>query len=229
MDQDQLKRLVAEAALDEVLALAPGQILGIGTGSTANCFIDVLAPHKQHFSGVVSSSLASTQRLLKHGFYVIDANQVNRLPAYVDGADEINPSGHMIKGGGGALTREKIVASLAEQFICICDDSKQVDTLGRFPLPLEVIPLAEASVSRAMQSLGGSPCLRLIAGTTDPFVTDNGGWIIDVAGLTITDPIGLEAEINQIAGVITVGLFARQKADVLFVGGEAGVSRVCYA
>lgn len=229
MDQDQLKRLVAEAALDEVLALAPGQILGIGTGSTANCFIDVLAPHKQHFSGVVSSSLASTQRLLKHGFYVINANQVNRLPAYVDGADEINPSGHMIKGGGGALTREKIVASLAEQFICICDDSKQVDTLGRFPLPLEVIPLAEASVSRAMQSLGGSPCLRLIAGTTDPFVTDNGGWIIDVAGLTITDPIGLEAEINQIAGVITVGLFARQKADVLFVGGEAGVSRVCYA
>lgn len=229
MDQDQLKRLVAEAALDEVLALAPGQILGIGTGSTANWFIDVLAPHKQHFSGVVSSSLASTQRLLKHGFYVIDANQVNRLPAYVDGADEINPSGHMIKGGGGALTREKIVASLAEQFICICDDSKQVDTLGRFPLPLEVIPLAEASVSRAMQALGGSPCLRLIAGTTDPFVTDNGGWIIDVASLAITDPIGLEAEINQIAGVITVGLFARQKADVLFVGGEAGVSRVCYA
>lgn len=229
MDQDQLKRLVAEAARDEVLAFAPGQVLGIGTGSTANWFIDVLAPHKQHFSGVISSSLASTQRLLKHGFYVIDANQVNRLPAYVDGADEINPSGHMIKGGGGALTREKIVASLAEQFICICDDSKQVDTLGRFPLPLEVIPLAEASVSRAMQSLGGSPCLRLIAGTTDPFVTDNGGWIIDVAGLAITDPMGLEAEINQIAGVITVGLFARQKADVLFVGGKAGVSRICYA
>lgn len=229
MDQDQLKRLVAEAARDEVLALAPGQVLGIGTGSTANWFIDVLAPHKAHFSGVVSSSVASTQRLLKHGFYVIDANQVERLPAYVDGADEINPSGHMIKGGGGALTREKIVASLAKQFICICDDSKQVDTLGHFPLPIEVIPLAEASVSRAMQALGGSPRLRLMAGTADPFVTDNGGWIIDVAGLAIADPIALEAQVNQIAGVITVGLFARQKADILFVGGNAGVSRICYA
>jgi len=185
MDQDQLKRLVAEAARDAVLALAPGQVLGIGTGSTANWFIDVLAPHKAHFSGVVSSSVASTQRLLKHGFYVIDANQVETLPAYVDGADEINPSGHMIKGGGGALTREKIVASLAEQFICICDDSKQVASLGNFPLPLEVIPLAEASVSRAMQALGGSPRLRLMAGTSDPFVTDNGGWIIDVAGLVL--------------------------------------------
>lgn len=229
MDQDQLKRLVAEAARDEVLALAPGQVLGIGTGSTANWFIDVLAPHKAHFSGVVSSSVASTQRLLKHGFYVIDANQVERLPAYVDGADEINPSGHMIKGGGGALTREKIVASLAKQFICICDDSKQVDTLGHFPLPIEVIPLAEASVSRAMQALGGSPRLRLMAGTADPFVTDNGGWIIDVAGLAIADPIALEAQVNQIAGVITVGLFARQKVDILFVGGNAGVSRICYA
>jgi ribose 5-phosphate isomerase A len=154
MDQDQLKRLVAEAARDAVLALTPGQVLGIGTGSTANWFIDVLAPHKAHFSGVVSSSVASTQRLLKHGFYVIDANQVETLPAYVDGADEINPSGHMIKGGGGALTREKIVASLAKQFICICDDSKQVATLGRFPLPLEVIPLAEAVGFEIYASVG---------------------------------------------------------------------------
>jgi ribose 5-phosphate isomerase A len=160
---------------------------------------------------------------------VIDANQVETLPAYVDGADEINPSGHMIKGGGGALTREKIVASLAEQFICICDDSKQVASLGNFPLPLEVIPLAEASVSRAMQALGGSPRLRLMAGTSDPFVTDNGGWIIDVAGLTISDPIALESEINQIPGVITVGLFARQKANVLFVGGTNGVKRVDFS
>jgi ribose 5-phosphate isomerase A len=229
MDQDQLKRLVAEAARDAVLALAPGQVLGIGTGSTANWFIDVLAPHKAHFSGVVSSSVASTQRLLKHGFYVIDANQVETLPAYVDGADEINPSGHMIKGGGGALTREKIVASLAKQFICICDDSKQVAILGHFPLPLEVIPLSEASVSRAMQVLGGTPRLRLMAGTSDPFVTDNGGWIIDVAGLTISDPVALESKINQIPGVITVGLFARQKADILFVGGANGVKRVDFS
>jgi ribose 5-phosphate isomerase A len=220
MDQDQLKRLVAEAARDAVLELAPGQVLGIGTGSTANWFIDVLAPHKSHFSGVVSSSVASTQRLLKHGFYVIDANQVETLPAYVDGADEINLSGHMIKGGGGALTREKIVASLAKEFICICDDSKQVATLGRFPLPLEVIPLAEASVSRAMQ---------VMAGTSDPFVTDNGGWIIDVVGLAISDPVALESQINQIPGVITVGLFARQKANVLFVGGAAGVKRVDFS
>jgi ribose 5-phosphate isomerase A len=135
----------------------------------------------------------------------------------------------MIKGGGGALTREKIVASLAKQFICICDDSKQVATLGRFPLPLEVIPLAEASVSRAMQALGGSPRLRLMAGTSDPFVTDNGGWIIDVAGLAIADPVALEFEINQIPGVITVGLFARQKADVLLVGSATGVSRICFS
>jgi ribose 5-phosphate isomerase A len=135
----------------------------------------------------------------------------------------------MIKGGGGALTREKIVASLAKQFICICDDSKQVHTLGRFPLPLEVIPLSEASVSRAMQALGGTPRLRLMAGTSDPFVTDNGGWIIDVAGLTISDPVVLESKINQIPGVITVGLFARQKADVLFVGGATGVKRVDFS
>jgi len=220
---DTAKRAVAEAAL----AYVPrGAVIGVGTGSTANFFIDMLGDLRNQIAGAVASSEATAQRLKKVGIEVLDLNSVNELPVYVDGADEISPDLHLIKGGGGALTREKIVASLAQQFICICDDSKQVDTLGRFPLPLEVIPLAEASVSRAMQGLGGSPRLRLMAGTSDPFVTDNGGWIIDVAGLTISDPVALESEINQIPGVITVGLFARQKANVLFVSGATGVSRV---
>ncbi|MDP3621188.1 MAG: ribose-5-phosphate isomerase RpiA [Polynucleobacter sp.] len=229
MEQDQLKRMVAEAARDEVLALPAGQVLGIGTGSTANWFIDLLAPHKEHFAGVVSSSVASTQRLLQHGFYVLDANAVTELPAYVDGADEVDPSGYMIKGGGGALTREKIIAALAQQFICICDQSKQVATLGKFPLPIEIIPLAQGSVMRAMQALGGNPCLRLIPGASNPFVTDNGGWIIDVAGLHIAKPAELETLINQIPGVITVGLFTQQKADVLLLGGPSGVKRIVYS
>lgn len=228
MEQDQLKRMVAEAACDEVLKLPAGQLLGIGTGSTANWFIDLLAPHKEHFSGVVSSSIASTQRLLKHGFYVLDANGVIELPVYVDGADEIDPSGYMIKGGGGALTREKIIAALAKQFICICDESKQVAALGKFPLPIEIIPLAQSSVMRAMRAIGGKPKLRMSAGSADPFVTDNGGWIIDVADLTITQPAELEMRINQIPGVITVGLFAQQKADVLLLGGAGGVRRITY-
>lgn len=228
MDQDQLKRMVAEAARDEVLKLPAGQLLGIGTGSTANWFIDLLAPYKGHFAGVVSSSVTSTQRLLQHGFYVLDANLVTELPAYVDGADEIDSSGYMIKGGGGALTREKIVAALAKQFICICDESKQVATLGKFPLPIEIIPLAQGSVMRAMQAMGGNPHLRLNAGTSDPFVTDNGGWIVDVAGLSISKPAELEVLINQIPGVITVGLFTQQKADLLLVGGVGGVRRIIY-
>lgn len=234
MNQDQLKQMVGEAARDEVLKLPAGLILGVGTGSTANCFIDALAPHKDHFSGTVSSSNATTERLLKHGFKVLDPNDVLSLPAYVDGADEIDPAGHMIKGGGGALTREKIIASMAKQFICICDSSKQVPVLGNFALPVEIIPLAKGIVSRELEKLGGKVTLRLAKLTrsdlnqtpSEPFVTDNGAWILDVAGLHIADPIAMESQINQIAGVITVGLFAKEKANVLLVSNASGVSRI---
>ncbi len=237
MNQDQLKQMVGEAAKDEVLKLPAGQILGIGTGSTANCFIDALEPHKDHFVGTVSSSNATTERLLKHGFKVLDPNLVQSLPAYVDGADEIDPSGNMIKGGGGALTREKIIASMAQQFICICDSSKQVAILGNFALPVEIIPLARGVVTKELERLGGKVTLRLDKSTradlnqtpSEPFVTDNGGWILDIAGLTITDPVKLESQINQIAGVITVGLFAKEKADVLLVSNATGVSRLTFS
>ncbi|MFZ4061841.1 MAG: ribose-5-phosphate isomerase RpiA [Polynucleobacter sp.] len=233
MNQDQLKQLVGEAARDEVLKLAPGQVLGVGTGSTVNYFIDALAPHKDHFAGTVSSSNATTERLLKHGFKVLDPNDVVSLPAYVDGADEIDPLGNMIKGGGGALTREKIIASMAEQFICICDASKQVPVLGNFSLPVEIIPLSKGVVSRELEKLGGTVTLRLAKSTradlnqtpSEPFVTDNGAWILDVAGLHITDPLALESVINQFAGVITVGLFAKEKANILLVSDASGVSR----
>jgi ribose 5-phosphate isomerase A len=236
MNQDQLKQLVGEAARDEVLKLAPGQVLGVGTGSTANCFIDVLAPHKHHFSGTVSSSNATTERLLKHGFKVLDPNDVDVLPTYVDGADEIDPAGHMIKGGGGALTREKIIASMAKQFICICDASKQVAVLGNFALPVEIIPLSKGIVTQELAKLGGTVSLRMAKDTradlgqtpSQPFVTDNGGWILDVAGLKITNPLALETQINQIAGVITVGLFAKEKADILLVSNALGVSRMTF-
>ena len=236
MNQDQLKQLVGEAARDEVLQLPAGQVLGIGTGSTANYFIDALAPHKAHFSGTVSSSNATTERLLKHGFKVLDPNDVHELPAYVDGADEIDPAGHMIKGGGGALTREKIIASMAKQFICICDASKQVPLLGKFALPVEIIPLSKGVVTQELAKLGGTVSLRAAKETRSdlgqtsslPFVTDNGGWILDVAGLKITNPLALEAHINQIAGVITVGLFAKEKADILLVSNASGVTRVTF-
>ena len=236
MNQDQLKQLVGEAARDEVLKLAAGQILGVGTGSTANCFIDALAPHKDHFAGTVSSSNATTERLLKHGFKVLDPNEGGELPAYVDGADEIDPAGHMIKGGGGALTREKIIASMAKQFICICDASKQVAVLGNFALPVEIIPLSKGVVSQELARLGGKVTLRMAKDTradlgqtpSQPFVTDNGGWILDVAGLRIADPIALETQINQIAGVITVGLFAKEKADILLVSNASGVNRLTF-
>ena len=236
MNQDQLKQLVGEAARDEVLKLPQGQILGIGTGSTANCFIDALAPHKAHFFGTVSSSNATTERLLKHGFKVLDPNEVGELPAYVDGADEIDPAGHMIKGGGGALTREKIIASMAKQFICICDASKQVPVLGNFALPVEIIPLSKGVVSQELAKLGGTVTLRMAKDTrsdlgqtpSQPFVTDNGGWILDIAGLKISDPLALESQINQIAGVITVGLFAKEKADILLVSNASGVSRITF-
>jgi ribose 5-phosphate isomerase A len=226
MNQDQLKQMVGEAARDEVLKLAPGQILGIGTGSTVNCFIDALAPHRDHFAGTISSSNATTERLLKHGFKVLNPNDVGSLPAYVDGADEIDPAGHMIKGGGGALTREKIIASMAKQFICICDSSKQVPVLGNFALPVEIISLAQGVVTRELEKLGGQVSLRLAKAAQEPFVTDNGGWILDVAGLQITDPKNMESRINQIAGVITVGLFAKEKAHILLVSNAAGVERI---
>lgn len=236
MNQDQLKQLVGEAARDEVLKLPAGQILGVGTGSTANCFIDALAAHKDHFAGTVSSSNATTERLLKHGFKVLDPNDVSSLPAYVDGADEIDPAGNMIKGGGGALTREKIIASMAKQFICICDASKQVPVLGNFALPVEIIPLAQSIVTQELEKLGGKVSLRRAKDTrsdlgqtpSQPFVTDNGGWILDVAGLKISNPLALESQINQIAGVITVGLFAKERANILLVSNESGVSRVIF-
>ena len=234
MNQDQLKQLVAQAARDEVLKLPAGQILGVGTGSTVNCFIDAIAPHKSHFAGTVSSSNASTERLLKHGFTVLDPNDVVELPVYVDGADEIDPQGNMIKGGGGALTREKIIASMANQFLCICDASKQVPVLGHFPLPIEVMPIAYAIVTREMEKMGGKVTLRLQKNTREDlnqtasqaFVTDNGGWILEVHGFSITNPAALEAQINQIAGVLTVGIFAKEKADVLLVSNATGVDRI---
>ena len=234
MNQDQLKQLVAQAARDEVLKLPAGQILGVGTGSTVNCFIDAIAPHKSHFAGTVSSSNASTERLLKHGFTVLDPNDVVELPVYVDGADEIDPQGNMIKGGGGALTREKIIASMANQFLCICDASKQVPVLGHFPLPVEVMPMACAIVTREMEKMGGKVTLRLQKNTREDlnqtasqaFVTDNGGWILEVHGFSIANPAALEAQINQIAGVLTVGIFAKEKADVLLVSNATGVDRI---
>lgn len=234
MNQDQLKQMVGEAARDEVLKLPAGQILGVGTGSTVNYFIDALAGHKDHFAGTVSSSNATTERLLKNGFKVLDPNDVVSLPAYVDGADEIDPAGHMMKGGGGALTREKIIASMAKQFICICDSSKQVPVLGNFALPVEIIPLAKGIVTRELEKLGGKVSLRLAKTTradlnqtpSAAFVTDNGAWILDVAGLQIADPITMEAQIDQIAGVITVGLFAKEKANILLVSNASGVDRI---
>ncbi len=234
MNQDELKRLVGEAARDEVLHLPAGAVLGIGTGSTVNCFIDAIAPHRDHFAGAVSSSNATTERLLKHGFKVLDPNTVEILPVYVDGADEIDSSGYMIKGGGGALTREKIIASMAKQFICICDSSKQVPILGHFALPVEIIPISQGVVTRELERLGGQVSLRHAKNTradlgqtpSEPFVTDNSAWILDVAGLKITDPVALESQINQIAGVITVGLFAKERAHILLVSNVSGVSKI---
>lgn len=214
---DQAKRAVAEAAL----AYVPrGGVIGVGTGSTANFFIDLLGDLRQQIVGAVASSEATAQRLKKVGIEVLDLNSVNDLPVYVDGADEISPDLHLIKGGGGALTREKVVAAVARQFVCIADESKCVDILGRFPLPVEVIPMARAFVARELVRLGGAPDLRI------GFTTDNGNCILDVHGLEILNPIELEREINQIAGVVTVGLFARRPADVALIGAAQGVRRV---
>jgi ribose 5-phosphate isomerase A len=214
MTQDELKQAVAAAAVERLPA---GRIIGVGTGSTANCFIDALAARKDSIAGTVASSEASAARLRGHGILVLELNAVDSLPVYVDGADEIDARFAMIKGGGGALTREKIVAAVAEVFICICDQSKLVSQLGRFPLPIEVIPMARAHIERRIRKLGGEPKLR--AG----FTTDNGNQIIDVHGLAIADAIGLESELDHVAGVVTNGLFARRGADILLLGTPEGV------
>ena len=219
MTQDELKALVGQAATAYVL---PGSVVGVGTGSTVNCFIDALATMKERVSGAVSSSEKSSERLRAHGIAVLDANDVERIPVYIDGADEIDHEGHMIKGGGAALTREKIVADIAERFICIADESKLVRTLGAFPLPVEVIPMAAAQIARHLRALGGTPSLR--AGV----VTDNGGHIIDVRGLQITDPVAMEREINQWPGVVSVGIFARNKAGVCLLGTAQGVKTLTF-
>jgi ribose 5-phosphate isomerase A len=218
MTQDELKLAVARAARDYVADSLPiGAILGVGTGSTANFFIDQLATIKDRLGGTVASSEATAQRLAGHGMRVLDLNDVDAMGIYVDGADEIDHGMAMIKGGGGALTREKIVAAVADTFVCICDGSKRVAVMGRFPLPVEVIPMSRAYVARELAKLGGTPRLR------EGFVTDNGNLILDVNGLSITDPAGLESRINEIVGVVTNGLFARRGADVLLLAMPDGV------
>ena len=220
MTQDELKALVGQAALQYV---QPGSVVGVGTGSTVNKFIDALATVKDTIRGAVSSSVASTVRLQAHGIPVFDAAEVTSIPVYIDGADEIDAAGNMVKGGGAALTREKIVADLAERFICIADESKLVDVMGRFPLPVEVIPMAAAQVARRFQAAyGGEATLR--AGV----VTDNGNHILDVRGLQITDPLAMETEVNQWPGVVTVGIFARHKARVCLLGTASGVRTITY-
>lgn len=217
MNQDELKRLVGQAALAQV---PEGAVIGVGTGSTVDCFIDALAASGRRIAGAVSSSSRSTARLQSHGIRVREANEVESLPVYIDGADEVTEHLHMIKGGGGALTREKIVASVADRFICIADESKLVDVMGKFPLPIEVIPMAREAVARAMTAMGGQPRLR------EGFVTDNGNIILDVSGLSITDATGLEARINNLPGVVTCGLFAIAGADVALLATQNGIRRL---
>ncbi|MFN7724808.1 MAG: ribose-5-phosphate isomerase RpiA [Rubrivivax sp.] len=214
MTQDELKALVGQAALQYV---TPGALVGVGTGSTVNCFIDALATMKDRITGAVSSSVKSTERLLAHGIPVLDAAQVASLPVYIDGADEIDHQGNMVKGGGAALTREKIVADLAQRFVCIADESKLVTTLGAFPLPVEVIGMAAAQVARRFEALGATATLR------PGVLTDNGHPILDVRGLQISDPLALETEVNQWPGVVTVGIFARHRASVCLLGTPQGV------
>lgn len=218
LSQDELKALVGRAALDYVVK---GEIVGVGTGSTVNKFIDALAAIKDDIRGAVSSSLASTERLRALGIPVFDSNEVEELAVYIDGADEIDGRGYMIKGGGAALTREKIVAAQSKRFVCIADASKLVNTLGAFPLPVEVIPMAVRRVTRQFARLGGAAKLREKDG--EPLVTDNGQHIVDVTGLRITDPLGFESEVNQWPGVVTVGVFAHQRASVCLLGTSSGV------
>jgi len=214
MSQDDMKRAVAQAAIEHV----PNDcIVGVGTGSTANYFIDELAKIKGRIQGAVASSEASAKRLQGHGIEVISLNDAGTLPVYVDGADEITKHLHMIKGGGGALTREKIVAAASKKFVCVCDASKLVDVLGAFPLPVEVIPMARSYVARELTKLGGQPVLR------EGFTTDNGNIILDVRGLQIMNPVELESTLDHLAGVVTNGLFARRPADVLLLGTPEGV------
>jgi ribose 5-phosphate isomerase A len=219
MDQDAKKRAAAEAALEFV---SEG-VIGVGTGSTANHFIEALASRRHLIDAAVSSSEATTARLRENGIEVIDLNEAGTLSVYVDGADEADKHLHLIKGGGGALTREKIIASAARKFVCIVDDSKLVSLLGRFPLPIEVIPMARSFVSRSVVGLGGQPVYR------ERFTTDNGNQIIDVHNLKIVDPVALEQQINMIPGVVTVGLFARRTADILLVAGDDGVQELHHA
>jgi len=214
MDAQRLKQLAAHAALDHVIE---DSIIGVGTGSTVNLFIDAMAARKLRIRGAVSSSEASTKRLKQHGYDVLDLNSTGGLEVYVDGADEADRHLRLIKGGGAALTREKIIAAASQRFICIADESKLVDVLGKFPLPVEVIPMARSYVARQLVALGGAPVWR------ENVITDNGNQILDVHNLSITDPVGLETKINQIVGVVTVGLFAQRPADLLILGTEEGV------
>lgn len=219
MNQQELKRLVGRAALEHVVE---GSVVGVGTGSTVDCFIDALAGIKERIAGAVSSSVRSSERLQAHGIRVIEAEAVESLPVYIDGADEIDRRGFMIKGGGAALTREKIVADLAERFVCIADASKLVNVLGRFPLPVEVLPMAASQVTRRFARLGGTARLR------EGVVTDNGQCILDVHGLQITDPLAFETEVNQWPGVVTVGVFARHKAALCLLGTGEGVRTLSF-
>jgi ribose 5-phosphate isomerase A len=223
MTQDELKTLVGQAALKYVV---PGEIVGVGTGSTVNKFIDALASMKDRIKGAVSSSTASTERLEALGIPVFDCNAVDELAVYIDGADEIDNRGYMIKGGGAALTREKIVAAQSRQFVCIADESKLVGVLGRFPLPVEVIPMAARRVMRQFAAMGGSAQLRLKDGK--PLVTDNGQHILDVTGLTLSEPLRFENEVNQWPGVVTVGVFAHQKASVCLLGTAQGLRTMTF-
>ena len=223
MTQDELKTLVGQAALHYVV---PGSIVGVGTGSTVNKFIEALASMKDRIAGAVSSSVASTERLQALGIKVFDATEVDELAVYIDGADEIDQAGYMIKGGGAALTREKIVAAQSRQFVCIADESKLVAALGNFPLPVEVIPMAAKRLVRQFAALGGIGTLRLRDGV--PLMTDNGQHILDVTGLKITDPLAFEALVSQWPGVVTVGVFAFQKADVCLLGTSSGVKTLTF-
>ena len=220
MTQDELKALVGHAALNYVV---PGTVVGVGTGSTVNQFIAALASIKHSIAGAVSSSVKSTELLRAHGIPVLDANQVVSIPVYIDGADEIDHAGNMVKGGGAALTREKIVADLAERFVCIADESKLVPVMGQFPLPVEVIPMAAAQVARRFAAAYDG-----VASVRDGVVTDNGNLILDVRGLTIADPLAMETEINQWPGVVTVGIFARHRARVCLLGTAAGVRTLTF-
>ena len=219
MTQDELKVMVGQAALGYVV---PGAVIGVGSGSTVNCFIDALATMRDRIAGAVSSSEASSRRLREIGIEVLDPNRVEGFPVYVDGADEIDATGCMIKGGGAALTREKIVADMAQHFICIADESKRVRTLGRFPLPVEVIPMAATQIARKFARIGGRAQPR------EGVVTDNGGVILDVHGLAIDDPVALESEINQWPGVVCVGIFARRRATVCLLGTAEGVRTLTF-